>query len=136
MTKEPIFLTLADVMEMHLYQLEHFGGSPGLRDMNLLKSAIAMPQMSFGGIVLHKNIFEMAAAYLFHVVENHPFLDGNKRTGAMAAIVFLDVNGMDFEATDDDFAEMVLQVASGRMGKQEVAAFLKGKCSPQARREE
>ena len=99
MTDLPIFLTLADVLEIHLYQLVHFGGSSGIRDLNLLKSAVAMPQMSFGGVMLHKDIYEMAAAYLFHLVENHPFIDGNKRTGAMAAIVFLDVNGVEFNET-------------------------------------
>ena len=91
MTDQLIFLTLADVLDIHLYQLAHFGGSSGIRDLNLLKSAVAMPQMSFGGVMLHKDIYEMAAAYLFHLVENHPFIDGNKRSGAMAAIVFLDV---------------------------------------------
>ena len=105
MTDQPIFLTLADVLEIHLYQLVHFGGTSGIRDLNLLKSAVAMPQMSFGDVMLHKDIYEMAAAYLFHLVENHPFLDGNKRTGAMAAIVFLDVNGIEFNATDEDFTE-------------------------------
>lgn len=125
MTSGPIFLTLADVIEIHSYQLEHFGGSKGIRDLGLLKSATAMPMTSFGGIMLHKGIFEMAAAYLFHIVENHPFIDGNKRAGAMAAIVFLDVNGIVFNASDEDFTKMVLTVASGQMQKPEIAAFLK-----------
>ena len=129
MTDQPVFLTLADVLEIHLYQLVHFGGTSGIRDLNLLKSAVAMPQMSFGGVMLHKDIYEMAAAYLFHLVENHPFLDGNKRTGAMAAIVFLDVNGVEFNATDEDFTEMVLQVASGKMAKPAITEFLKNHCS-------
>ena len=88
-----------------------------------------MPQMSFGGVMLHKDIYEMAAAYLFHLVENHPFVDGNKRTGAMAAIVFLDVNGVEFNATDEDFTTMVLQVASGKMAKPAITEFLKNHCS-------
>ena len=67
----------------------------------------------------------MAAAYLFHLVENHPFVDGNKRVGAMAALVFLDMNGIDFEASDEEFTAMVLRVASGKMLKAEITLFLK-----------
>ena len=93
---QAIFLTLTEVNEIHVYQLKHFGGSSGVRDINLLKSAIGMPEMSFGGVMLHKDIYEMAAAYLFHIAENHPFIDGNKRTGAMTSVVFLDINGIDF----------------------------------------
>ncbi len=129
MTSQPIFLTLADVMEIHSYQLEHFGGSPGVRDINLLKSAVAMPEMSFGGVMLHKDIYEMASAYLFHIAENHPFIDGNKRTGAMTSVVFLDINGIDFNSSDEDFTQMVLAVASGNMQKGEIAAFFRSHCS-------
>ena len=129
MTFQPIFLTLADVMEIHNYQLEHFGGSSGVRDINLLKSAIGMPEMSFGGVMLHKDIYEMAAAYLFHIAENHPFIDGNKRTGAMTSVVFLDINGIDFNSSDEDFTKMVLAVASGKMQKGEIAEFFRSHCS-------
>ena len=126
---QPIFLTLPEVNEIHSYQLEHFGGSSGVRDINLLKSAVAMPEMSFGGIMLHKDIYEMAAAYLFHIAENHPFIDGNKRTGAMTSVVFLDINGIDFNSSDEDFTQMVLAVASGNMQKGEIAAFFRSHCS-------
>ena len=129
---QPIFLTLPEVNEIHFYQLEHFGGSSGVRDINLLKSAIGMPEMSFGGIMLHKDIYEMAAAYLFHIAENHPFIDGNKRTGAMTSVVFLDINGIDFNSSDEDFTQMVLAVASGKMQKGEIAAFFRSHCSERA----
>ena len=132
MTPSLCFLTLADIFDIHLYQLEHFGGISGTRDLDLLKSAVAMPQMSFGGVMLHKNIFEMAAAYLFHIVQNHPFLDGNKRTGAMAALVFLDINGYEFTATDADLTQMVFKVASGQMEKAAITLFLKNHCSKKA----
>ena len=132
MTSQPIFITLAEVNEIHVYQLEHFGGSSGVRDINLLKSAIGMPEMSFGGVMLHKDIYEMAAAYLFHIVENHPFIDGNKRTGAMTSVVFLDINGIDFNSNDEDFTQMVLAVASGKMQKGEIAAFFRSHCSERA----
>ena len=126
---QPIFLTLPEVNEIHVYQLKHFGGSSGVRDINLLKSAIGMPEMSFGGVMLHKDIYEMAAAYLFHIAENHPFIDGNKRTGAMTSVVFLDINGIDFNSSDEDFTKMVLSVASRKMQKGEIAAFFRSHCS-------
>ena len=85
---DPAFLTLAEVLEIQRDQLYRYGGEAGVRDMGLLKSALAAPMASFGGRFLHQDIFEMAAAYLFHVVKNHPFIDGNKRTGAVAFIVF------------------------------------------------
>ena len=131
MKSEPAFLTFAEVIEIHDYQIEHFGGATGLRDIDLLKSAIGMPSATFGGVFLHPTIYEMAAAYLFHLVENHPFVDGNKRVGAMAALVFLDMNGIDFEASDEEFTAMVLRVASGKMLKAEITLFLKKHSSEQ-----
>jgi death on curing protein len=126
---EPSFLTFAEVIEIHDYQMEHFGGASGLRDIELLKSAIGMPSATYGGNFLHPSIYEMAAAYLFHLVENHPFVDGNKRVGAMAALIFLDLNGMDFNASDEEFTAMVLRVASGKMLKAEITLFFKAHCS-------
>lgn len=123
MKPDPVFLTFAEAIEIHDYQIENFGGTPGLRDSELLKSAIGMPSATFGGTFLHPTICEMAAAYLFHLVENHPFVDGNKRVGAMAALVFLDMNGYDFDASDKDFTDMVMKVASGKMLKAEITLF-------------
>ena len=131
MKSEPVFLTFAEIIEIHNYQIENFGGASGVRDMELLKSAIGMPSAPFGGTFLHPTIYEMAAAYLFHLVENHPFVDGNKRVGAMAALVFLDMNGIDFEASDEEFTAMVLRVASGKMLKAEITLFLKKHSSEQ-----
>ena len=91
----------------------------------MLKSAIGMPSATFGGEYLHPSIIEMTAAYLYHLVENHPFVDGNKRVGAMAALVFLDLNGYDFDASDKDFTDMVLKVASGKMLKAEITLFFR-----------
>lgn len=131
MKSEPVFLTFAEIIEIHNYQIENFGGASGVRDMELLKSALGMPSATFGGTFLHPTIYEMAAAYLFHLVENHPFVDGNKRVGAMAALVFLDMNGIDFEASDEEFTAMVLRVASGKMLKAEITLFLKEHSSEQ-----
>lgn len=131
MKSEPVFLTFAEIIEIHNYQIENFGGASGVRDMELLKSALGMPSATFGGTFLHPTIYEMAAAYLFHLVENHPFVDGNKRVGAMAALVFLDMNGIDFEVSDEEFTAMVLRVASGKMLKAEITLFLKEHSSEQ-----
>ena len=83
----PVFLTVDDVIAIHGDQVFRFGGAIGVRDSGLLASAVAMPAAMFGGQFLHKDLYEMAAAYLFHIVSNHPFFDGNKRTGALAAYV-------------------------------------------------
>ncbi|MCQ2352462.1 MAG: type II toxin-antitoxin system death-on-curing family toxin [Victivallaceae bacterium] len=125
MKREILFLTFAEIIEIHGYQIGHFGGSEGLRDIELLKSAIGMPSATFGGEYLHTTIAEMAAAYLYHLVENHPFVDGNKRVGAMAALIFLDLNGYDFDAPDAEFTDMVMKIASGKMLKAEITLFLR-----------
>ena len=121
------FLSLAEVLEIHRDQIERYGGKTGIRDMGLLQSALAMPAAGFGGRYLHGDLFEMAAAYLFlfHIVRNHPFVDGNKRTGAVAALVFLSLNGMEIEAGEDIFEQMVRAVAEGKMDKSAIAGFFR-----------
>lgn len=131
MKDDPYFLSFSEVLMLHEYQIEHFGGASGLRDINLLKSALGMPSATFGGDYLHSTICEMAAAYLFHLVENHPFVDGNKRVGAMAALVFLEMNEMIFSATNDELTEVVLKVAQGKMLKAEIALFLHAHSQPE-----
>ncbi|MBR4717738.1 MAG: type II toxin-antitoxin system death-on-curing family toxin [Lentisphaeria bacterium] len=113
------------MIEIHEYQIERFGGSDGLRSLDLLNSAIGMPSSSFNGNYLHPTIPDMAAAYLFHIVGNHPFLDGNKRVGTMSALVFLEMNGYDFNASDDELTAVVLLVASGKMLKDELSLFFR-----------
>ena len=122
------FLTLDDVIAIYEDQIERYGGQAGIRDMNALLSAVAMPQATFDGKHLHADIFEMAAAYLFHLVQNHPFVDGNKRAGAVAALVFLDLNGVEVSIDDDRLVEFVLDVAQGRHNKHAIAAFLRKHC--------
>lgn len=119
------FLTLDDVLEIHRDQIERYGGSPEIRDAGLLQSAIAMPRATYENNFLHDNIHGMAAAYLFHITQNHPFVDGNKRTGAVAAIVFLELNGFEMNAPEDEFEKLVCQVASGRADKETIAEFLR-----------
>lgn len=122
---EPHFLTLAEILEIHQDQIVRYGGDPGLRDMSLLKSALGMPAATYGGAFLHTTMFEMAAAYLYHLVKNHPFIDGNKRVGAVAALIFLMFNGYEFDAPEEDFADMVLAVARGEMDKAEVTVAIR-----------
>lgn len=120
------FLTLDDVLESHSEQITLYGGSDGVRDVGLLESALAQPAAMFGGQYLHADVFEMAAAYLFHLVKNHPIIDGNKRVGLEAALVFLEINGHSVETTDDALVDLVLQTAQAQVAKQEIAEFLRG----------
>lgn len=121
---DPIFLTVSEVAEIHSDQIERYGGDHGIRELGLLHSAVAMPMATFAGQLLHHNLFGMAAAYLFHIVRNHPFIDGNKRTGAVSALVFLDMNGVEILAEEDDFEALVTGVAAGAIEKEQIAAFL------------
>jgi len=123
--RDPAFLTLDEVLALHADQIERYGGSPGVRDVELLESALAAPRATFGGGFLHTTLPEMAAAYLFHIVGNHPFVDGNKRAGLAAAIAFLGLNDLWLEADEGAVAELVIAVADGRIGKPEVAVFVK-----------
>ncbi len=118
------FLALEEVLALHAEQIRRFGGAPGLRDSALLASALAMPRATFGGEPLHATPWEAAAAYLFHLARNHPFVDGNKRTALAAALVFLGLNGFTVEAGDDAVTGLVVGVASGAVSKSEVAVFL------------
>ena len=86
-------LTLAEVLEIHADQLRLFGGSEGIRDQGALESAVATPEATFAGAFLHETLWEMAAAYAFHIAQNQPFLDGNKRVGLNACLLFLTLNG-------------------------------------------
>lgn len=123
---ETSLLTLQEVLEIHRNQIERYGGSLGVRDFGLLQSAIAMPSAQFGGEFLHPDVFEMAAAYLFHLVQNHPFIDGNKRVGAACADVFLTLNGHQLAAPEVAYAELVLAVARGELKKAAIAEFFRG----------
>ena len=119
------FLTVDDVLLVHADQIKRYGGDPAVRDVRLLESAVATAQVKFEGRYLHADIFEMAAAYLFHIVANHPFVDGNKRTGAASAIVFLDLNGREIVADEDSLYSLVMDVAQNRADKPRAADFFR-----------
>ena len=122
--EEPLFLDIDDVIELHATQLAIFGGLSGIRDRGLLESALAHPQSSFGGEFVHDGLFAMAAAYLFHIVSNHAFVDGNKRAGLLSAVIFLDLNGIRIDRPSEELYELTMAVAERRIEKANVAAEL------------
>ena len=122
---KPVFLTLDEALAIQADQLRRYGGAGGLRDLGLLKSALAMPQSAFGGEWLHPTLPEVASAYLFHLVKNHPFVDGNKRVGLAAALAFLGINDLRLVATEDEVVDLVSGTASSAIGKADVAVFIR-----------
>ena len=124
-----MFLTLDDILESHLNQIDTYGGSHGIRDIGLLESAIAQSEASFGGQYLHADIFQMASAYIYHLVMNHPFVDGNKRVGLEAALIFLEINDESLIANDDELVELVLKTTAGQIGKREISEFFRSHCT-------
>ncbi len=127
---DPVFLTLDEILEIHQQQIELYGGPAGIRDSAGLESAIATPYASFGGSFLHPSVPAMAAAYLYHICQDHPFLDGNKRTGANAAVTFLLMNGWEPEFEPDELVEVVLAVASGSVEKAALTNIFESRCRP------
>ena len=121
----PLFLTLEQALALHADQVSRHGGDASLRDRGLLESALAMPMAQFGGAFLHHDLFEMAAAYMFHPVMNHPFVDGNKRTAFAAAVVFLLANGARLESSVDEAATAVENVASGAWSKDTITVWMR-----------
>jgi len=123
--KSPVFLTLAEVIDIHTNQIELYGGQNGVRDFGLLQSALAQPEASFAGQWLHEDIFLMAAAYVFHICQNHPFFDGNKRTALASALVFLELNSISLDDPKGKLLEAMLNMAKGGLSKQQFAQVLK-----------
>lgn len=124
---DPKFIDLAEVLEIHEDQIKRYGGSPGIRDLGALESALAMPQSGIGGQYFHADLYEMAAAYLYHLVMGHPFIDGNKRVGTVTALVFLRLNGVHLDVTNPTLADTVLTVTEGRLSKPGLAEWFRKK---------
>jgi death on curing protein len=120
----PLFLTLDEALSLHAEQIHLFGGSSGIRDVGLLQSAMGSVEATFGGTFLHETIFSMAATYLYGILRNHPFIDGNKRTAVAAALTFLELNGVEVDADEDAFYDLVIGVVEGRVSKASVTVFL------------
>ncbi len=118
------FLTLGDVLTIHLDVVQDTGGHPGVRDLAALESCLAQPRQSFSGSDLYPTITEKAAVLAFGIIANHPFIDGNKRTGHAAMEVFLLLNGLEISANVDEQERVVLTVASGEMDRSGFARWL------------
>jgi death-on-curing protein len=122
------FLTANEVIKIHDLLINHTGGSAGIRDKNLLESAVAQPQAFAFGNYLHPDVFNMAAAYCFHIIKNHSFVDGNKRTGLLTAMTFLEKNGVILVVDMDAFYKLAIDTATSKISKGEIALFFKS-CS-------
>ncbi len=119
------YLTLNEVLEFHRELILKFGGSSGIRDMGALESAIAQPRMTFGGEDLYPTIIEKAVVLGYSIIKNHPFIDGNKRTGHAAIEIFLVLNGREIKASTDDQEQVILQVAAGELSREELEKWLR-----------
>jgi death-on-curing protein len=122
---DPVFLDLDDVLLIHEEQLAKYGGGAGIRDAGLLDSALGTPRATFGGDFVHEDLFAMAAAYAFHIAQNQPFVDGNKRTGLLAALVFLDLNGIVVTDPEGRLYDAMVALAERRLDKGGVAGLLR-----------
>ncbi|WP_045442264.1 type II toxin-antitoxin system death-on-curing family toxin [Picosynechococcus sp. NKBG042902] len=119
------FLTLIEVLALHHRVIEQSGGAFGIRDLGLLASAIAQPRMTFSGEDLYSSLFEKATALGFSIIMNHPFVDGNKRTGHAVMETFLVLNGMEINASVDEQEYVVLAIASGELGREALVEWLR-----------
>lgn len=113
------------VMTIHTDLLQRYGGESGVHDHNLLKSALAQPKITIGGNDAHKTLFDKAAAYGFHICMNHPFVDGNKRVAFVLMDVFLQKNGWEMTANEEEAYSMMMALASGKLSKRQLSAWLK-----------
>ena len=127
-------LTVEIVREIHAEALKQFGGLDGVRDENLLASAVLAPQSTFGGKSPYGDVIEIAAAYLFYLCQNHPFLDGNKRTAMMAAIVLLRLNGIEPAPDSDDWENLLLDVAASKLDRDATTRRLRKLLKPARKR--
>ena len=120
------FLSVDDVLAIQEDTIRQEGGLAGVRDPGLLESAVTMPRQSIGGEYLHPDLAAMAGAYLYHIAQNHPFHDGNRREGAMAALVFLHMNGAGALPDPEELERITLKVATGETSKSELTEWFRG----------
>jgi death-on-curing protein len=119
------YLSLGEVVRLHQLIIEQSGGATGIRDLGLLDSALAQPRATFDGRDLHPTLLDKAAALCTSLVQNHPFVDGNKRVGHAAMATFLLLNGVEIVATTDEQENLILELASGKRDREDVAAWLR-----------
>jgi death-on-curing protein len=126
------YLTLGEVVALHRRLLQATGGAPGARDFGALESAIAQPKAPFGGVDLYPARADKAAALAFSLVQDHPFVDGNKRVGHAAMETFLVLNGSEVDATVDDQERLMLDLAAARIGRSQLIDWLRQHLKPLA----
>ena len=131
--REPLFLSLAEVIAIHTDQIKRYGGQDGVRDLGLLESALAQPEASFAGEWLHKSLYDMASAYAYHLCQNHPFLDGNKRVALACALVFLELNGLSIRDPKGLLKDAMLNIASSKTDKTKFTQLLRALPSTEKR---
>ena len=118
------WLSLAEVLDLHRQLIEQSGGSPGIRDLGLLEASLAQPWQTFGGIDLYPEFLQKVACLGFSLIQNHPFVDGNKRIGHAAMEVVMLLNGMELMASVDESEPVVLKIATGAFGRESLARWL------------
>lgn len=119
------YISLENALEIHDQLIAEYGGLQGILNLGLLQSALETPKATFNGRHLYRTIFDKAAAYLFHITKNHPFVDGNKRTAAMITLTFLSMNEVTLDIFDKDYEELILKTAQGNATKKEIAKFFR-----------
>lgn len=122
---QPIFIPKKVILLLHEQLIDRYGGATGLRDENLLDSAIEQPKAIFDGDFLHESLYHMAAAYGFHLCMNHPFVDGNKRIALVAIDVFLQRNGYEIIASEEETYQIIIKLSAGQLTKPDLAEWLK-----------
>ena len=127
-SSDPLFLTVTEVNQIHDEQVAEYGGIPGVRDDEALDAAVHMPQQTFDGAYVHSDLFEMAAAYVFHIALDHPYVDGNKRTAGESGDVFLFMNGYELAMPEEDYERFLVAVAAHEYEKIEIAEYLRRHC--------
>lgn len=122
------FLNKETLLLFHKDQLARYGGADGLRDNGLFESALAQASATFGGDYVHQDIYEMGAAYGYHICKNHPFIDGNKRTALIAMYIFMHINGYEINVPQKVLYALIMDLAAGKLVKDELSSFLRQYC--------
>jgi len=119
------YLSVTPILDLHSFQIGHFGGSPGVRDRGALEAALARPQMTFGGDDLYPDLAAKAGALIHSLIQNRPFVDGNKRVGAHGGLVFPRVNGCRLASSPAELTDIVMAVARGELAAEALAIWIR-----------
>lgn len=125
MIKSWLYLSLEEILLLQKMEIDRFGGSHGVRDKGLLISAIGQAELFLFDEPVYKHAYEIAAVYVYHIIKNHPFIDGNKRIGVLVAITFLRINNLNIHTNNKELYDLAIDIASSRIDKQTVMKFFK-----------